>query len=443
MFNYFKSFFSSEDDQDPSWVRLIQAVLTAATLAMVGLAVIDVVLNPGKLGIGFYVEVILVLLSGMALFFSYRNIYWPGKLLVPLSALTAVTYLAINADGLHDSAISGFLVVIILTGLLTGRRAIPLATILTVLGTLTITLADMTGINKSVFSQRTGWFDAVVIAIIQIIAAAALNGLMTRLNSALETSRTNEQTQIKSNQELRELQAVLEQRVTARTQDLAIVAEVGTATATILDTNRLLQEVVDLTKERFNLYHSHIYLLDQAGKNLVLAAGAGEPGRQMKAKGLSIPLDREQSLVARAARERKGVTVNDVTQAPDFLPNPLLPNTHSELAVPMIVGGNLIGVFDVQSDVIGRFGESDISIQTTMAAQVATSIQNVRSFEQSKKQAELETLVNTIGQKIQRTATMEETLQTAIREIGLALGSPRVSVNIARDQNDGNDASQN
>ena len=228
----------------------------------------------------------------------------------------------------------------------------------------------------------------------------------------------------------RELIGSLEQRVAARTQDLAIVAEVGTATATILETDKLLQAVVDLTKERFNLYHSHIYLLDEAGENLVLASGAGEPGRQMVAEKRSIPLDREQSLVARAARERKGVTVNDVTQAPDFLPNPLLPDTRSELAVPMIVGGKVIGVFDIQSDVVGRFTESDVNIQTTLAAQVATSIQNVRSFEQSKSQADLESLVNAIGQKIQRATTVEDTLQTAIREVGLALGAARVSANI-------------
>ena len=206
----------------------------------------------------------------------------------------------------------------------------------------------------------------------------------------------------------------------------------------------MLQEVVDLTKERFNLYHSHIYLLDDAGKNLVLASGAGEAGRQMVSEKRSIPLDREQSLVARAARERQGVTVNDVTAAPDFLANPLLPDTRSELAVPMIVGGNVIGVFDVQSDQIGRFGESDINIQTTMASQIATSLQNVRSFEQSKAQADLESLVNAIGQKIQRTVSVEDTLQTAIREIGLALGASRVSANLQTNrQTDGETASRN
>jgi putative methionine-R-sulfoxide reductase with GAF domain len=229
---------------------------------------------------------------------------------------------------------------------------------------------------------------------------------------------------------LREMIGSLEQRVAARTKDLETVAEVGTATATILESKRLLQEVVDLTKERFNLYHSHIYLLDEEGKNLVLTAGAGEPGRVMVAEGRSISLDREQSLVARAARERQGVTVNDVTQAPDFLPNPLLPDTRSELAVPMIAGDNVIGVFDIQSEQIGRFTESDVNIQTTLAAQLAVSIQNVRSFERSKKDAELQSLVNVIGSRIQSTTSIEETLQTAIRELGTAIGASRVKAKI-------------
>lgn len=179
---------------------------------------------------------------------------------------------------------------------------------------------------------------------------------------------------------LRDLIGSLEQRVTERTKALATVAEVSTAASAILETDKLLQTVVDLTKERFGLYHSHIYLMDEIGENLVLAAGAGEPGRQMVAQGRFIPLSLERSLVARAARERQGVTVNDVTQEPDFLPNPLLPDTHAELAVPMMVGEKVIGVFDVQSDVVGRFTEADIAVQTTLASQIASAVQNARSY---------------------------------------------------------------
>ncbi len=219
------------------------------------------------------------------------------------------------------------------------------------------------------------------------------------------------------------------------TRALATVAEISTSVSSILNVDDLLLTVVDLTKERFNLYHSHIYLLDEKGENLVLAKGSGEAGRIMAAEKRSIPLNREQSLVARAARERKGVTVNDVTLSPDFLPNPLLPDTRAELAVPMLVGQTLIGVFDIQSDVAGRFTETDVNIQTTLAAQLASSVQNARSFERSRSQVEFETLVNTINQKIQRTDSVEETLQTAIRELGTAIGTSRVKAVLTASSN--------
>lgn len=286
---------------------------------------------------------------------------------------------------------------------------------------------------------------ALALALSQQIARPVLQ--LTGTASEIATGKFDAQAEVTSGDEIGTLAQTFNTMtarlgeafadVRRRAAELATVAEVSTATSTILETKRLLQEVVDLTKERFNLYHSHIYLLDEKGENLVLTAGAGEPGRIMSAEGRSIPMDREQSLVARAARERKGVTVNDVTTAPDFLPNPLLPDTRSELAVPMIVGGKVIGVFDIQSDQVGRFTESDVNIQTTLAAQLATSVQNVRSFEQSKRQAELQSLVNVIGSRIQRTTSIEETLQTAIRELGTAIGASRVKATISA-QSDGN-----
>ncbi len=215
-----------------------------------------------------------------------------------------------------------------------------------------------------------------------------------------------------------------EEAVARRAAELATVAEVSTAASTVLDPDRLLQSAADLIKERFVLYHAHIYLLDEEGGTLVLAAGAGEVGRQMAAEGRSIPLDREQSLVARAARERLGVTVNDVTQAPDFLPHPLLPATRSEMAVPMIVGERVVGVLDVQSDAVDHFTEEDIRIHTTLAAQIAVAVQNARTFTQARRQAERETMLNVISQKIQSATSVEAVLQIAARELGRALDAP-------------------
>ena len=317
------------------------------------------------------------------------------SLIIPFSAITAMA----TESAFREVLISLGIIVLSLLVLwfLTGRLVRPVIDLTAVANK--VSAGDLNAVADAKAANETG------------ILGKAFNSMTSQLRNTLDT---------------------LEQRIAVRTQDLATVAEVGTATATILESKKLLQEVVDLTRERFGLYHAHIYLLDDEGKNLVLAAGAGEAGRVMVAEGRAIPLDREQSLVARAARERKGVTVNDVTQASDFLPNPLLPNTRSELAVPMIVGGNVVGVFDIQSEQVGRFTESDIHVQTTLASLVGTSIQNVRTFERSQKQAELESLVNTIGQKIQRATSVEETLQVGIRELGLALGASEVSASIAR-----------
>ncbi len=170
-----------------------------------------------------------------------------------------------------------------------------------------------------------------------------------------------------------------------RALELETVAEVSAAAAAIRETDVLLQQVVDLTKARFNLYHAHIYLLDDAGINLVLAKGAGEIGQQMVAEGRSIPLNQRQSLVAQAARSQQGVIVNDVRKDPAFLAHPLLPKTRAEMAVPMLIGSHTIGVIDVQADHVEAFSEEDISIYTVLAAQVAIALENARSFEQSEK----------------------------------------------------------
>ncbi|MCE7949066.1 MAG: GAF domain-containing protein [Chloroflexi bacterium CFX4] len=176
-------------------------------------------------------------------------------------------------------------------------------------------------------------------------------------------------------------QALLERRA----RELATVAEVSAASAQVLDVSELLKRVSDLAKERFNLYHAHVYLLNETGTALVLQAGAGRAGDLMKAQGRSIPLNHPHSVVALAARERRGVTVNDVTLSPDFLPNPLLPETRAELAVPMIVGDQLIGVLDVQSDRAGRFDEEDVRIKTTLADQIAVAVQNARQYAQTQE----------------------------------------------------------
>ncbi|RPI87061.1 MAG: GAF domain-containing protein, partial [Chloroflexi bacterium] len=207
-------------------------------------------------------------------------------------------------------------------------------------------------------------------------------------------------------------------------------AEIATKVSTIQNPEEMLQTVVDLTKQVFGLYHVHIYLLSETGNTLIISKGAGEIGRKMVAEGREIAMDAEKSLVARAARARQGVIVNDVQAVPEFLSHPLLPDTRSEMAVPMIGGDQLLGVVDVQDALVERFTPEDVNIMTTLAAQIAVSLQNARSYARAQRQAEREALINAISERIQATNSVENALQVAVREIGRALGAQHTAVRL-------------
>ncbi len=177
---------------------------------------------------------------------------------------------------------------------------------------------------------------------------------------------------------LKEVETALAKRAT----ELETVAKVGVSVSKILNTDELLQQVVDLTKSKFELYHAHIYIL--ADGILRLAAGADEVGRQMRQEGWRILLDREKSLVVKAAQGLKTIIVDDVRLADDYYPNPWLTDTRSEMAIPLIIGTDILGVLDVQSEEVGYFSSDDTMVYELLAAQVSVAIQNARLFSQSE-----------------------------------------------------------
>jgi len=144
-------------------------------------------------------------------------------------------------------------------------------------------------------------------------------------------------------------------------------------------------------------------------------------GRVLRERGHSIPLTAEKSLVARAARTREPMVVEDTTIESDFMPNPLLPQTRSEIALPLIVGDRVLGVLDMQDDQAGRFTQVELDTFSTLAGQLATALQTAGLFAQV--QARLK-----VSQALAGTQTEEEVLDAMIAAAGFY---PKAQVVIA------------
>lgn len=170
---------------------------------------------------------------------------------------------------------------------------------------------------------------------------------------------------------LRELQHSRNQLFTA--------AEVAKSIITLLDPQTLIQYTVNLICERFDFYYVGLFLLDESGDYAVLQAGSGEAGRQMLAAGHKLAVGGHSMIGWSVAHAQPRIALDVGEEAVRF-DNPFLPETRSEMALPLVAHGQVFGALTVQSTREAAFSAEDIAILQAMVDQLAVAIQNAHLF---------------------------------------------------------------
>jgi GAF domain-containing protein/HAMP domain-containing protein len=192
------------------------------------------------------------------------------------------------------------------------------------------------------------------------------------------------------NQSLKGLEKTIAERTLTlqrRARQMQAAAEVGRAAVTIRDLDILLPEATRLISARFDVYHVGIFLLDDEGEYAILRAANSQGGKLLLQEGHKLKIG-AQGIVGYVARKGEPRISLEVSADLIHYKNPYLPDTQSEMALPLSVGGKILGVLDVQSTRSSAFSPEDASILQIMADQIAIAIDNAHLLAESRQALE-------------------------------------------------------
>lgn len=237
-------------------------------------------------------------------------------------------------------------------------------------------------------SSVEGWISASTSVL--LLAVLIVNAIRLMQLEFLK-SETRSQAHLSDLEKERSLQ---EERIQERTQllnkrtkQLHAVANVGKSITSYRNLTELLQQTTHLISENFGFYHVGIFLLDERKQFAVLTAANSEGGQKMLERGHQLRIG-ETGIVGYVAESIKARIALDVGEDAVFFNNPDLPNTHSEMALPLVVGSQILGVLDVQSTEQNAFTQEDIETLQILAEQLAVAIQNANLFAEIEKALE-------------------------------------------------------
>lgn len=207
-------------------------------------------------------------------------------------------------------------------------------------------------------------------------------------------------------------------------------AEIARDISGSLDLDELLIKAVNLIRERFEFYHAAVFLRDIPGEFAVIREATGEAGAQMKRAGYKIGVG-SKSIVGFVSGRGEALVVGDTSKDATYYPNPLLPDTRAEAAIPLRVGERILGVLDVQSVKPFSFSEDDIRSLQILADQLAVAVVNSELFAETQEHLSQHRLLHHITTTAASGTTLEEALESAVNGLQVTLGGDRVAILLA------------
>ncbi|HPH94483.1 MAG TPA: GAF domain-containing protein [Anaerolineaceae bacterium] len=212
-----------------------------------------------------------------------------------------------------------------------------------------------------------------------------------------------------------------------RAAQLQTTAEIAKDVSESRQLDELLVRVVNLVKERFGFYHASIFLLDPLGEFAVLRESTGEAGRQMKQNRHKLGVG-SKSMVGQATSRGEPVVANNVTDDPSHRPNPLLPDTRAELAIPLKSGDKIIGAVDVQSTQINAFMPDDIAILQVLADQVAVAVSNTSLYDNAQRHLLQQRLLHEITTAASASQSVSDALKVIVDGLRTILPESHIGI---------------
>lgn len=366
-------------------------VVNILIVTAIGMAVIAAAVGAGRdnpLTVQILIVAIIVDIVGIIL--AVRGITLPGRVLVPGILTIAAGVVAYTRGGLYHISVAGYPVIIVLAGLLLGVRGTFLFATLASIAAGIIGYTDINGISPFSQSSRTGYDDIAVAVTLFFVTAIVLRVIIVRLTESVQEAEDFGQAQETANVELKKLQGELEQRVVQRTAELErragqlqAISNVAHSIASVQNMDELLPAITQLVSEKFGYYHAGIFLLDENQQYAHLRASNSEGGKRMLERQHKLKLD-TNSIVGYTALRGESRIALDVGADAVFFNNPDLPDTRSEMALPLRIGGNVMGALDVQSTESNAFTQEDINVASILADQIAIAIENARLFSEAR-----------------------------------------------------------